>query len=482
MGFEHDQGTCTGRGFTDVDADGYLKNLHDFVTGHADWSIILDRSTYPTQETCTAAAAATDVITCAGHDLNTGEMVRLNDTGNGLPSGLAEDTDYFVQVIDANSFALHTNRQNLIADTRIAIGDFASNFGVIRTEPYILISPSGTPSNVNDLKPMMKWGYHTEEAGYVRCQFVASYDSSSEEIVFVYDGIKVTTLDAAAFVYDFRANDNGLFYAQTSIASTWRGAGQDDFTPLTNFLENPVTISGTTQNAITNGSDKVVQMTDAAEAALFTKNEWYYIYDFRYDASYPRLMVAYGECTGVGVADGLNADEIQFGTVNNDFKIGAIVSPYPLTTYTFDKGGTAGANGENDYRYPSYKGMLPFNSRADGTTGYYCIHDQAGNEYGGYAISRDYQAIITGAPDDKGIYVCQRPLICEYQRPNDGTVTGMNRVYGESKNIYLVDDDGLSVMTTGREIDSKEHISIGAEDTIFINGSSNLECLALNEA
>ena len=89
MPFENDQGSCTGRGFTDVDADGYLKNLHDFITGHADWSIILDRSTYPTQKTCTAAATATDVITAAAHDHRTGEIVNFVDTGNGLPTGLA---------------------------------------------------------------------------------------------------------------------------------------------------------------------------------------------------------------------------------------------------------------------------------------------------------------------------------------------------------------------------------------------------------
>ena len=485
MPFENDQGSCTGRGFTDVDADGYLKNLHDFITGHADWSIILDRSTYPTQKTCTAAATATDVITAAAHDHRTGEIVNFVDTGNGLPTGLAESTDYYVQVIDANTFAVHTNHQNIYSDTRINIGDFALNFGVIRMEPYIVISETGTPSDVNDLKPMMKWGYHTEEAGYVRCQFFVSYDSVNEECICVYDGQKLTTLDAAAFVYDFRANDNGLFYAQTYIAGTWRGVGQDDFAPLTNFLENPATISGTLQGNISNGANVVCQMTDAAEANLFTSGEWYYVFDFNYGASYPRLSVGYGECNGVGVADGLNADEIRFATMNNDFPAGAIVSPYPVPTYTIDQGGIDGDANEVGYRDSGYFSQIPFYSRDDGTTGYYCIHDQGGDIQGGFRVSRDENAILTGSPDDKSAYTCQRPLICEHRRPNDTNspayYTDMNRSYGESKNIYLIDDDGLSIMTNGRVINTKDHISIGPESSFFYGGNADIEVLVLDE-
>ncbi len=486
MGFSKDQGTCTGRGFTDVDGDGFLKNLHDFVTGHADWSIILDRSTLPVQDTCTDADAGTEIITCAGHGYKNGEIVRFQDIGNGVPSGISTSVDYFIGVESANTFKIYTSRKQLHAGSEVNIGALGSNFGVTRMEPYILISNDGTPSDANDLKSMLKWGYHTQEAAYARCQWVGSYDTVTEEIIFIYDGMKLDTLDAAAFVYDFRGNDNGLFYAQSQISGTWRGCGVDNFSPLSNYLESPVTISGTAQTSLANGANVVVQLTDAAEANLFTKGEWYFVYDFRYDAVITLTAVAYGECNGVGVADGLNADEIRFATLNNDFNSGAKVSPYPLTVMSVQQGCSAGSSSEDDFRDLGFGPEIPFYGRSDGATGHYCINDQEGDIQGVYIISRDYQAILIAAPDDKGNYTVQRPLVCEYRRPNDASnpayFTQMNRPYGESDNVYLSDDDGLSVMTTGRTIDSKEHISVADEDDMFVGGTSNLQVLMINEA
>lgn len=481
MSFEKDQGTCTGRGFGDVDADGFLKNLHDFVTGHADWSIILDRSTYPTQQVCTDAASATDIITCAGHGYKNGEIVRFVDTGNGIPSGINASIDYYIGVEGINTFRIYLYRQYLQAGNEVAIGDLALTFGVIRMEPYILISNDGTPSDANDLKAMIKWYYHTAEAGYIRMVLVGAYDPATEEILFVWDGLRLSTLDAAAFVYDFRGNDNGLFYVQSQISGTWRGCGLDEFAPLSNYLESPVTVSGTALTALANGSNVVVQVTDAAEANLFTKGEWYFVYDFRYDAVIPRIAVAYGECNGVGVADGLNADQIRFATLNNDFNSGAKISPYPLPYMAVDQGGTYGANDNRNGTYGG-QGQIPFYARSDGTTGHYCIFDQVQTLRGGYGISRDERAILTAAPDDKGNYTVQRPLICENYRPNDNYVTTqMNRPYGESKNVYSVDDNGMSIMTTGRTLNAKEHICVADESSMFFFGSSGMSVLMINE-
>jgi hypothetical protein len=326
---------------------------------------------------------------------------------------------------------------------------------------------------------MIKFGYHTQVAGYISCQWVGAYEPTDEEILFLYDGVRLDTLDAAEFVYDFRANDNGLLYVQSRISGTWRGCGVDEFAPLTNYLEDPSTISGTAQTALSNGANVVVQVTDAAEASLFTNGEWYYVYDFRYDAVIPRIAVAYGECNGVGVADGLNADEIRFATLNNDFNSGAKISPYPLTTYTMSPGCDLDGN---DFRDDGDGPLIPFFGRSDGTTGHYCIHDQTGEIQGAFRISRELNAITIAAPDDKANYTVQRPLVCEYARPNDAAVTQMNRPYGESKNVYISDDDGLSVMSTGRTIDSKEHINVADENAMFNGGSALLSVLMINEA
>ena len=481
MGFEKDQGTCTGRGFVDVNADGWCKNLHDFVTGHADWSIILDRSTLPTQQICTDADGATEIITCAGHGYKNGEIVRFQDVGNGVPGNIGTTTNYYIGVESANTFKIYTSILNLQAGSEHGINSLAANFGVTRMEPYILVSDDGTPSDANDLKNMIKFGYHTQEAGYVRIQMVGAYDPAEEEILFIYAGYKITSLDSAAFIFDFRANDTGLFYVQSQVSGTWRGAGVDEFAPLSNYLESPTTISGTAQTSLSNGSDVVVQVTDAAEANLFTKNEWYFIYDFRYDAVIPRIAVAYGECNGVGVADGLNADEIRFATLNNDFNSGAKISPYPLPVFTIANGWVGNIQ---DFCEGGYNvNQIPFYGRSDGTTGHYCIHRQYSEIQSAAILSREYNALTIAAPDDKGNYTVQRPLMCEYYRPNSSsTRTQMNRPYGESKNIYISDDDGMSIMTTGRTIDSKEHINIADEDGMFYGGSSYLSALVINEA
>jgi hypothetical protein len=146
-------------------------------------------------------------------------------------------------------------------------------------------------------------------------------------------------------------------------------------------------------------------------------------------------------------------------------------------------GGTCGTN---DFRDIGWHSQIPFYGRSDGTTGHYCIHDQSYDIQGGYIISRDLVAITTAAPDDKGNYTVQRPLVCENRRPNDTNAgsynTQMNRPYGESKNVYLSDDDGLSIMTTGRTIDGKEHITVGVESSMFSGGSLGISVLMLNEA
>jgi len=481
MGFEKDQASCTGRGFADVDADGFLKNLHDFVTAHADWGIILDRSTLPTQETCSAVNTGTNEFTVTGHDFKGCEKVTIQDTGGGIPGSFSTSGEYYVIVVDANTIKLALNHQDAYQGTERSItSDPGSNFGITRSGPYIVIADDGTdPSDANDLKNMLRIGYDTNEAGYIRVNHVASFDATNDVVVYFYGGERLSTLDAAAFVYDFRANDNGLFYIQSQIAGTWKGVGVDEFSPLSGFLENNATVNGTTQASITQSASSVtVQVTDSAEANLFTKGEFYYIYDFRTD-----YLCSYSECTGVGVADGLNADEISFANVNQSFNSGAKISPYPLNVYSIKQG--IKNDNIDDLRYSgsgAYNfGTIPFVSYDN--PGYYqCIHDMADSIYGYFNISYDYTALITQAPDDKGRYACQRPLITEYLRHNSSyDTTDMNRVLGESKNIYLSDDDGMSTMTTARTIGGKAHISVGDSDNFF-DASGIIEVLMINEA
>lgn len=66
------------------------------------------------------AVAATDVCTATAHGGLTGLLVRVSTTTT-LPGGLAAATDYFMIVIDANSFKLATSLANAQAGTAIDI-------------------------------------------------------------------------------------------------------------------------------------------------------------------------------------------------------------------------------------------------------------------------------------------------------------------------------------------------------------------------
>lgn len=68
--------------------------------------------------TVTVTIAAPGVMTWTSHGLYSGQVIRLTTTG-ALPTGLAVNTDYFITVIDANTFRLSTTLANQVAGTYI---------------------------------------------------------------------------------------------------------------------------------------------------------------------------------------------------------------------------------------------------------------------------------------------------------------------------------------------------------------------------
>ncbi len=64
----------------------------------------------------------TEIFTAATHGLTTGDgPFQVSNAGGALPTGLAAATDYWVIVIDANTFKLATSLANAIAGTNLAI-------------------------------------------------------------------------------------------------------------------------------------------------------------------------------------------------------------------------------------------------------------------------------------------------------------------------------------------------------------------------
>lgn len=70
------------------------------------------------------ATNAANTFTASGHGFGIADgPVVVSNAGGALPSGLVDGTEYFVGVVDANTFTLHINRQAVRDDDRVAISD-----------------------------------------------------------------------------------------------------------------------------------------------------------------------------------------------------------------------------------------------------------------------------------------------------------------------------------------------------------------------
>lgn len=120
-----------------------------------DWSSSTDESTWQPADggssqrfwlgnngTFTTTHAA-ETITKSTHGFTTGEgPLRLTNSGGALPTGFATATDYWVIVVDANTFKLATTRANAIAGTTVTISDDGTGTHSIECEDWLVI-PAG---------------------------------------------------------------------------------------------------------------------------------------------------------------------------------------------------------------------------------------------------------------------------------------------------------------------------------------------------
>lgn len=70
----------------------------------------------------TFTAATTDIVTETTHNLTTGSgPFQLTNSGGALPAGLALLTDYWVRIIDANTYKFHTSLANALKANSTAV-------------------------------------------------------------------------------------------------------------------------------------------------------------------------------------------------------------------------------------------------------------------------------------------------------------------------------------------------------------------------
>jgi len=152
----------------------------------------------------TFTAAATDIVTMAAHGLQTGSPVRVEEGNSDLPAGLAEDTDYWVGRIDANTFKLYTTHAAALATgTAVDITDVGTTPNYILQTPvfdhkiYVKnIAVIGDETNDGTVEVTTKSGGSI----IARTEIFASANAIfSTFILPVYDfveGVYINTLDA----------------------------------------------------------------------------------------------------------------------------------------------------------------------------------------------------------------------------------------------------------------------------------------------
>ncbi len=470
--FQIESGVCNGRGFAGVDTNGIMAKFHAWVQktaalGGAEWTILRDKSANPVPATCTFDYT-TNTITQTSHGYVTGDLVVFATDGT-LPSGIsAGGGGYWVKKIDANSFQIYDRLRYIWQATAKNFNDNGTgNHTSVMDGPYIVISDNASPANANTVCKIIKIGYVSLEAGYIRVSGWLSWNSTTTSLNGMWWQRKIATLDDADFAYDFRGGEEQMII-QTRIGTDWDTVVLDEWVGDSNLVEGTDKI-GTTVGAITAGDDVVVQM-GVGEGSNFTKDNFYYLYNFANEC-----FVEYVKVTGVGTGDGLpSADHIKLEYVTWDFNSGAVIGAYPHRFYNMSNNSHG-----TDWYLSRYKSQVPYGS-------YYSKGDCANYAQESpivmdFVYDSMYYYITKMAPNDLGVYAVQKPGWTENRRPNDYLNSGgMNRGYGVLKNVYLTLLGSMARGQDGRTITGKNYLYFQRGWDLVEGGNTNLAMLFLD--
>ena len=458
-----ESGACTGRGFNSIDVNGICAKFYAYITaipaaGGPGWTILIDKSGTPTIQNFATGAVdvAGNEITLAGHGYFTGETI-IFSTDGVMPGNLNAGQIYWVIKTGANTFKVSGSLSNAYAGSPIDITTQGTvGHHIIIDGPYVLVSNVAAPA-INEVCHVVKVGYKTAEAGYIRVSMFVGYDDANKIPVGLWDGRRLGSVDAGAFVYDFRGGDQGMIIQ--TLTTQWYTSGVDTWTGSANFVEGTGVSTDLTGIAAA-GALVNIEVTDSSS---FSVNKYYYIWDM---SAVP--MVNYVKCTAT--PDGTH---ITVDVLTNTFPVGSIIAAYSHRHVAF---GTSPLTG-SDEGLNAYFSKMPYCSAAAG----FVFNDQNGTIYGACAPSVETSAIAANAPNDESFYAVQRGFVTEYFRENGfNTSTGMNRSYGITNNVYFTQDTSLSKAIHGRTIGGKNYLYFQKGSEAFQNGSSAQATLFLD--
>jgi len=485
--FQVESGSCTGRGFADVDADGFLAKykawvVKDAAAGGPGWHILLDQSANPVAKTFTVPDHTNDQCYCVDHGYYNGDIVYVSNTGGALPTGLSA-TEYYVIKVDDDNFRLTSLASGpqypaFTGYTNILSAGSGTQSVIARTT-YIIVSTASAPG-VNDAVKILKVSMKTNEAGYVRVQFLLSFDTVNKIARGYWGGYWLATYDSASFAYDFRGGDECMLI-QSRLGTSWNCSGIDDWTGDVNFVE-AATATDTLLAAATAGSNVVLSVNDAS---LFAVGKHYFIYDYsgvssKFVSGSYLYHIDYVKVT----ARDTDADTVTIQTLGIDFPIGAVIASYAHRFFCFGNSVISGSG-------IAYDNMSYYNTFSETQLPYYSVdgyqyssHAQNTVIYGKLSSGIAYGLLGVMAPNDDSQYAMQKFSVVEYSKSNSNTdpTVGCNRAYGVSNNIYVTKIGTMAKMMDGRTLGSKNYLYFEPDDLVASGSSTYGMCILDTES
>lgn len=436
--------------------------------GGANWYLHDDFSRMAAVDFATTDVnTSTEEITITAHGFSNTHKVTFSST-NTVPGGLTAGTSYWVIRVDANTIKVASTEANAWAGTPINLTSQGVGTHTVTTaEHFVVVTDTAAPV-LNDYNTspagcapkFLKLGYVNSESGYVRMQGFLWWDSTNHIPQQCWCGWKLPTYDAAIFAYQFIGGDEFLFQA-AQLGANWESMYIDTFTGITNKLE-AITKVGVVQSALTAGSGVVVQLA-AGQAANFTVDEYYYIYDFD-----GHSWVNYSKVTARDTV----GDTITLELIAQNFPAGSVVTPYAHRYYS-----AASSSGTN----PSSVTNMNFYHQNPGIPYCSAIVNQNGVRYmqsynGGIRVRITFansnystdEYLQVGIPDDKSYYDCMRHLIDEI-RDSEESATSMNRIYGKTNNILKTYRATMGKMTNTRRLNGIDYLNFYSASTTYVD-------------
>jgi hypothetical protein len=398
----------------------------------------------------------TDVITVVAHGLSHRHRVTFTSTGT-VPNGLTAGVVYWIIRLTADTFKVADSEANAFAGTAVDITSIGSGTHTVSTAEHFVVMTDTLNPVVNDYNTspggiapkFLKLGYVNSESGYVRMQALCWWDNTVHTGYGYWSGFWMSTYDSALFAYQFLGGDEYFFQA-SQLGATWYKMLIDNFTGFSSKLE-AITKVGILQSGVTAGSSVVLQL-DSGQAANFTVNKYYYLYDFQ-----SHSWVNYCKVTAREVM----SDTVTINNCNQDFPAGSVLTPYAHRYYIYG----AGENQTDTNMTPSpYTGLaeefqIPYCSHTTDQTAVFHPQNRAIYLQANCITGDPY--VDVGSPDDEGFYDCIKTVIAEkisnvsyYDR------TSQNRIYGKSNNVLRTARGSMGQMTNYRTLEGIDYLNI----------------------